>query len=121
MKLEAFSLRDVKAESFGAPFFVPNENIAIRLLSKLVVDTRTEVGQYPLDFILYRVGHYDTDTGLLTPLSVELICTASSCLPKPSVPTPTPESFGGGYGRAAVPQEAPKAEPSESIVLAGAA
>lgn len=82
MKLQAFSLRDTKAETFAAPFFVPNENIAVRLLSQLVLDKRTDLGKYPQDFMLYRVGDYDTDNAALSACQVELICTASSVLPK---------------------------------------
>lgn len=84
MKLQAFSLRDTKGEIFAAPFFVPNENIAIRLVSELVLNQRTDLGKYPSDFLLYRTGSYDTETALLSPCQVELICSASSCLPKPS-------------------------------------
>lgn len=83
MILEAFSLRDTKAEVFGAPFFVTNEEIAKRLLSKLVLDQRSDPGQYPKDFLMYRIGTYDSDNGLLVATPVELICTATSCLPKP--------------------------------------
>jgi len=82
MKLEAFSLRDTKAEVFAAPFFVPNEAIATRLLVQLVQDHRSDLGKYPADFLLYRIGTYDTETALLKSSTVELICTASSCLPK---------------------------------------
>lgn len=80
---QAYCLRDTKAEIFAAPFFVPNDNLAIRLLSELVMDTRSNLGKYPQDFLLYRVGSYNTDTAALMPAQVELVCTASSCLPKP--------------------------------------
>lgn len=82
MKLQAFSLRDTKAEVFAAPFFVPSHGIAVRLLNELVKDKRTDLGKYPQDFILYRVGEYDTDSALLTPSMIEIICTATSCLPR---------------------------------------
>jgi len=83
MKLDAFSLRDTKADTFAAPFFVPKPGIAIRLLSQLVQDSRSDLGKYPADFKLYRIGSYNTETAVLTSEPVELVCTASSCLPKP--------------------------------------
>lgn len=83
MKLSAYSLRDTKAEVFAAPFFVPNDAIAIRLLSQLVTDTRNDLGKYPQDFMLYRIGTYDTESAKLESCNVDLVCTASSCLPKP--------------------------------------
>jgi len=82
MKLEAFSLRDVKADVFAAPFFVPNQAIAIRLLSQLVLDQRADLGKYPQDFMMFRIGTYDTDNGLLCACPVELVCSAVSCLPQ---------------------------------------
>jgi len=96
MKLEAFSLRDTKAETFAAPFFVPNEAIAMRFISQEVLDTRTNLGKYPADFMLYRVGTYDTDTAQLTAVEViSLVCPASSLLPRATTqPAPaTPQEF----------------------------
>jgi len=86
MKLEAFSLRDVKGEIFAAPFFVPNHNIARRLLTQLVQDQRSDLGKYPEDFQLYSIGFYETSTGLLTPHTIELVCSATSCLPRNLAP-----------------------------------
>jgi len=83
MKLQSFSMRDVKAETYAAPFFVPNESIAIRLLSELVLDKRSTLGKYPQDFSLYRIGEYDTTTAVLTSCQIDMICSATSCLPKP--------------------------------------
>jgi len=82
MKLQAFSLRDTKGEVFAAPFFLPNEALAKRLLSQLVLDQRSDLGKYPQDFLLYLVGFYETDTAHLAACPVELICSASSCLPR---------------------------------------
>lgn len=82
MILEAYSLRDTKAEVYAAPFFVPKEAFATRLLIELVKDKRSDLGKYPADFMLYRIGLYDTDTAKLESSEVELICSASSCLPK---------------------------------------
>lgn len=82
MILQAFSLRDMKAEIFAAPFFVPNEHIAIRLVSELVRDPRSDLGKYPQDFMLYRTGSFNTETALLTATTIELVCSATNCLPK---------------------------------------
>jgi len=91
MKLQAFTLRDTKAEVFAAPFFLPNEALAKRLLSQLVLDQRSDLGKYPQDFLLYLCGFYETETAHLAPCPVELICSASSCLPRSAQPVePSP-------------------------------
>jgi len=78
----AYSIRDTVSEIFAAPFFVPSDGVAKRFLSELVVNPNSDIGKYPKDFMLYRVGTYDTETAKLTPLPVELVCSASSLLPK---------------------------------------
>lgn len=82
MKLQAFSLRDTKAEVFAAPFFVPNENIARRLVGRMLQDHRSDLAQYPADFMLYSVGTYNTENAALISEQVELVCSVSSLLPK---------------------------------------
>jgi len=94
MKLQAYCLRDTKAEVFAAPFFVPREAIALRAVGQMAQNPHTDVAQYPQDFLLYRVGEYDTDTALLTPCTVELVCAVSAVLQKPAlavVETKSPE------------------------------
>lgn len=98
MKLKAFCLRDVKADTYGAPFFVPNVAIAVRLLGEMVQDRRTDVGKYPADFSLYSVGSYETNTGLLEASELEMVCSAVSCLPKEDprlLKLPSEEIHGG--------------------------
>lgn len=77
-------MRDVKAEVFGPPFFVPNDAIALRLLAQLVLDKRSDLGKYPGEFFLYHVGEFSVESGALAPISpVRMVCAASSCLPQP--------------------------------------
>lgn len=83
MILRAFALRDMKADNFHAPFFVPSPIQAIRLLGQLVQDKNSELGKWPGDFTLYEIGTYETSTGFMTGNLPSEICTALSCLPKP--------------------------------------
>lgn len=83
MKLIAYSLRDMKADNFHAPFFVPSQAHARRLLAELVQDNRSDVGKYTADFMLYEIGSLETETGSLTPCKPSEICSALSVLPKP--------------------------------------
>lgn len=83
MKLIAYSLRDMKADNFHAPFFVPSQVHATRLLAQLVRDPNSEVGKYTADFMLYEIGSLETSTGELLPSIPSEICSAMSALPKP--------------------------------------
>jgi len=81
VKLQAYSVHDVKSESFAAPFFVPKEGIAVRVLTQMVADERTDVSKFPADYFLYHVGSYDTDKAVLESLSpVVMVCSASSVM-----------------------------------------
>lgn len=83
MILKAFALRDMKADNFHAPFFVPSAVQATRLLSELVQNKNSELGKYPGDFMLYEIGALDTSTGTLSALPPSEVCSVLSVLPKP--------------------------------------
>lgn len=69
MQLRAYSVYDAKSLAYGVPFFAPTDGSAIRSFQGLANDLSTTVGQFPTDFSLWTVGHYDDQTGGLTPIS----------------------------------------------------
>lgn len=85
MKLQAYSVYDHASETFAAPFFVPKEALALRVLTDLVNNPRTDVGQYPKDFELFHIGHYDTGSAVLTSEKPTMIKRANAML-KPENP-----------------------------------
>lgn len=66
MKLKAFSVFDVKADTFSAPFFFPATGLAVRAFKATVADRETSVGKYPEDFKLVELGEFDDQLGVLT-------------------------------------------------------
>jgi hypothetical protein len=68
MVLNAFSIRDSKAEAFNTPFFQKTKGEAIRSFESAVNDGKTQLNQYPEDFDLYHVGEWDDATGKIKPL-----------------------------------------------------
>lgn len=81
MLLRAYTLHDVKALTYSPPFFVNNNNLAIRMLTDLVNDMNTAPGRHPSDFKMYCVGNYDDATGILTPLNImEHVMDAIACV-----------------------------------------
>lgn len=106
MMLNCYSLFDVKALIYNAPFFQHNDAVAKRMVSDLVTDMNTSVGRHPADYILYCVGTYNDQNGQLTPIDPRRhVCDAVSLLTTPPVelfagnPSPaslTPLSKGNG-------------------------
>lgn len=64
MKLMILQLRDIKADQFLPPWFVPNLAVAMRDLTEaLNSDSKEPWVRHPHDFELYDTGVYDTDDG----------------------------------------------------------
>lgn len=83
--LTMFSVRDLKAGTYGQPFALANRAVAMRTFSSWVADPNSFFARYPHDFELFEVGSFDQLTGLLKPLDIpdyvgrasELISSAS--------------------------------------------
>ena len=75
-----YALRDAAAHAFLAPTLNSSDESARRDLARAVAsDTTGMIGFKPSDFDLYRIGNYDAETGLLTPLSpVVLVVNAAA-------------------------------------------
>ena len=69
MVIKVFSIHDVKASTFGQPFFAVNRGIAVRMFSDLVSDKNSMVSKHPDDFKLYELGAFDDNSGGLSPLA----------------------------------------------------
>lgn len=66
MTLHAFCIYDRKGTLFHAPFFAVSAGAAVRSFSDLVNDPNTTVGRHPSDYVLYRVGSFDDQSGSLS-------------------------------------------------------
>ena len=58
-----YSVRDAATEIYNVPFFAKTNLAAIRQFEQLAKDESTDVHKYPDDFVLYRVGNWNEDTG----------------------------------------------------------
>lgn len=63
MKLNLYSIKD-KQDQFKQPFVDVNDALVLRHLNNSLKD-KNEFSLNPEDFILYRVGSFDTETGIL--------------------------------------------------------
>jgi len=67
MKQRLYTIYDNKAQTHGRPFTAINDNVAIRSFAQAVRDPQTEFSKAPGDYMLYGIGAYDDDTGIIEP------------------------------------------------------
>ena len=73
MKYPVYSVRDVQV-GFNQPMTDLNDNVAKRNFSFAVNNPDNGVMNFqPKDYDLYRVGEFDTESGLLIPESVPVL------------------------------------------------
>lgn len=65
-----YSIFDVKASKYGPIISFQNDNTAIRSFMEMLIsgDKNSLLALYPTDYLLYCVGSFDQDTGLVTSL-----------------------------------------------------
>lgn len=68
MVLKAYSIFDNKALQYHPPFFASTNGAAVRSLADLANDLNTQVGRHPGDFVLYCIGAYDDQKGMMLPI-----------------------------------------------------
>ena len=67
MKHKIYSVHDAKAEAYMQPFLIPNEAMAIRACENLVNTLDHQFSTNPEDYVLFGLGEFDDQTGLLEP------------------------------------------------------
>lgn len=77
MKLYAYSIRDVKAATWGTPFFMKNDATAKRAFYNLVNDPQSTVHRNPEDYFLHRIGSWDDEPCTLSNDEDNLVATAT--------------------------------------------
>jgi len=86
MKLVAMCVRDQAIESFGTPFFVTHQGAGLRSFIDEVnrQSDDNQLNKHPDDFVLYRCGEFDQETGIFTPLNIpERVAQASDVVVRP--------------------------------------
>lgn len=54
-----YTIFDVKAQHHNRPFFLINENVALRTCTQLANDPNSEYCTHAVDFVLYEHGTFD--------------------------------------------------------------
>lgn len=85
MLMKVFSARDMKAEAFLQPFFMPTQGSAIRAFGDACEKQDSPFYQHPNDYVLYEIGTYDDSDGSLNSLiPIKMLVTAAD-FKKPEV------------------------------------
>lgn len=77
MDLILFTVKDLKAESFGRPILQRALGEAIRAFSDEVNNRESLLNSHPEDFQLFRIGTFSQLTGELVPEIPVHICSAT--------------------------------------------
>lgn len=83
MQLQIFSIYDQAAKAYITPFFLPNEEMALRAFSNCVNDPDHQFHKVPTDYSLWAIGFFDGDDGEISPHTPNLVARAQSII-KPS-------------------------------------
>ena len=77
MKYKIYSVFDTKADSYMQPFFMPNDDLAIRGVTTLVREEGHPFMLYPEDYMLVSVGEWDEGSGTIEKTSIIVVCNLS--------------------------------------------
>lgn len=64
MKVNAYTIYDVKSLHYSNPFYAPTHGAAIRIVSDAAQDPQNSLSRHPADYVLYCVGSYDDSNGI---------------------------------------------------------
>lgn len=76
MILQSFSVLDKAVGAFLTPFFARATGEALRQFTEACNDEKHQFARHADDYILYRVGQFDDNSGFYTPLEPERLVSA---------------------------------------------
>lgn len=63
MILHVYAVRDSALDAFNNPFFVPAPGLALRSFTDEVNRKDSELGAHATDYVLFKLGCFDSETG----------------------------------------------------------
>lgn len=69
MKTKVYSIFDLKVGAYNFPFTMRSNGEALRAFADMANDPGNRIGLHPEDYVLYAVGEFDDERGILSPLS----------------------------------------------------
>ncbi|QGH73234.1 MAG: DNA binding protein [Microviridae sp. ctKAt32] len=68
MRTNIFSVYDSKALCYGVPFFMATVGAAVRAFQDVANDVNSVINRHPMDFVLYKIGEFDDEKGIVESL-----------------------------------------------------
>lgn len=59
MKINLYTIYDLKAGVYNKPFYMHNDSVVIRAMEDLINDPQNDIGRHPEDFIVWMLGTFD--------------------------------------------------------------
>lgn len=76
-----YSIHDMKAHANMQPWFLPNDELAVRAFGDCVNDPEHNFGRHPEDYVLQQVGIWKPNKGTIEALdTAQTICTGLELL-----------------------------------------
>lgn len=76
MKTKIFSVFDSKAKAWLPPFFVTNDQVALRIFTDCANSDQHQFGANPSDYTLFRIGEFDDEDAKIEPIPPESLACA---------------------------------------------
>lgn len=67
MITEIFSIYDMKVQAYSPPFNFRSKGEALRTFADMANDPASKIAKHPEDYVLYLVGSFDDQRGIVTP------------------------------------------------------
>ena len=84
MKTGIYSVLDTTAKIYSSPIMLLNDDVAVRIMKNCVSNPEHNYGLNPEDYHLYRMGHFDDNTGEIT-YEVEKVVSLLALSNKPNL------------------------------------
>lgn len=78
--LKIYLVHDIKANTYGAPLFYPNNVEALRELEQATKDPSTKLNKFPSDFNLVQIGQFHPENGTIETIEHTTLANCSSFL-----------------------------------------
>lgn len=83
MMFNVYAIKDKKSTYSTDLLILPSDELANRYFGNMVSSLRASgenhlILNYPEDFDLYRIGHYDAETGSISSCQLDFICCAAN-------------------------------------------
>ena len=95
MKLELYSVFDKAVKAYMTPFFARARGEAIRSFGDAANDEKHQFGKHANDFVLYYIGEFDDQSGIVTRVDPERVISAIELLVVDGVLASPPKGFAG--------------------------